>query len=139
MAIIPPQLIGTATTGGTTSTRFHQDKPTVDVNVHFAGSGTLKVGQALAFDTTNNYYVEAVNAGANGTGTVRGIVYPKDITITAAGEIPGEMFAFGDFAKEALVANASMTIEQIAADIAKRSLDTGLVIRGQSLVRGTST
>ena len=65
-------------------------------NVKFAtGSGTLPKGTAVARNTVNDNWVQWVNNGTNGTGTIRGFA-AEDITLDATDNVYGYVMFKGE-------------------------------------------
>lgn len=118
-----------------------------DVKTFAASSGaafTMGEGTLLAFNTSTNLWVPWATGGANGTGTIRGIV-PSGVTIdipaSGGGEVLGLVMTQGDAWWEDLIAVGAETAAQIAAalqyspsgDASLRSM--GIEILGLDMVR----
>lgn len=60
-----------------------------------AGTGTLLPGTVVAYNSSTNKWVPWANAGANDTGTPRGIVWPEAIVLKAGNEVNGVVMMAG--------------------------------------------
>jgi hypothetical protein len=110
--------------------------PKIQLSVLFAQAGadkTLPVGTAVAYNTSTLGYVEWATGGANGTGTIQGIVNPDPVTILLAGEVNGVVMFAGEAHRDDIVSDGG-TAGQL--DTALEALiGRGLVIHGLGDVR----
>lgn len=104
-----------------------------------AGSGTLPLLRALAYNTSTNKWVPWTTGGANGTGTIRAFVWPKPITLHATDEVLGVVLMAGDVHFKDIPVAGGTEAELIAAirvPPAGESLRAlGIHIKGLALVR----
>lgn len=84
MVVIVPELFSSTTR--TARQRVWPEKLAVVKFATKAGGPTLAAGEVVAFNTSTNLWVPWANGGANGTGTVRGIVWPNPALLSATGE-----------------------------------------------------
>lgn len=73
--------------------------PKIQLSVLFAQAAAdklLVVGTVVAYNTSTLGYVEWATGGANGTGTIQGIVNPDPVTILLAGEVNGVVMFAGE-------------------------------------------
>jgi hypothetical protein len=110
--------------------------PKIQLSVIFAQAGaikTLPVGTAVAYNTSTNGYVEWATGGANGTGTVQGIINPDPVTVTTAGEVAGVVMFAGEAHRDDLVSDGGTSAQ---LDTALEALiGRGLVIHALGDVR----
>ena len=110
--------------------------PKIQLSVLFAQAAAdkaLVVGTVIAYNTATFGYVEWATGGANGTGTVQGIVNPDPVTILLAGEVNGTVMFAGEAHRDDLSSDGG-TSGQL--DTALEALiGRGLVIHGLGDVR----
>jgi hypothetical protein len=82
--------------------------PKIQLSVIFAQAGadkTLPVGTVVAYNTSSLGYVEWATGGADGTGTIQGIINPDPVTILLAGEVNGVVMFAGEAHRDDLVSD----------------------------------
>lgn len=77
--------------------RFIQedDGVTVKTLASSAGAELLPVGTPLAFNDSTGFWVPYVQGGANGTGNIRGFVFPEPAQLSASAEVQATVFTHG--------------------------------------------
>ena len=104
--------------------------PKISLSVIFAQAGAIKplpAGTAIAFNTSSNGYVEWATGGANGTGTVQGLIFPDPVTVTTAGEVAGVVMFSGEAHRDDVQSDGG-TAAQLTTALLK-TMAQGLVIR----------
>jgi len=104
--------------------------PKIQLSVIFAlaaADKTLPAGTAVAYNTSTLGYVEWATGGANGTGTIQGIINPVDVKILLAGEVNGVVMFQGEAHRADIVSDGG-TAAQLDTALEKL-IGRGLVIR----------
>ncbi len=105
--------------------------PKIQLSVLFADAAAdklLVVGTVVAYNTSTTGYVEWATGGANGTGTVQGIVNPDPITIIDGNEVAGVVMFAGEAHRDDLSSDGGTSAQ---LDTALEALiGRGLVIHG---------
>jgi len=100
------------------------------------GSGTIAAGTPVAFNTSVNQWQPYVNAGANGTGTVKGIAWPDDIVLNAGGEVIGQVMMEGKIHFDDIVVAWTNTLGNIQTMARSGGLrELGIFVYGLDQVR----
>lgn len=60
-----------------------------------SGSGTLERLTPVAFNTSSTKWVVWTNGGSNGTGTIKGFIWPDPVVLSASGEVLGNVMTAG--------------------------------------------
>lgn len=131
MAYDPNQLYNSVT--GPTSGKRIIPK-VVQAKTFAAGTALLAVGTLVAYNTSTNFWVPWVTAGANGTGTVLGIV-AQPIQLKAGVEVLGQVMLQGEIHRGDCVAAGAETSNQIDAALDAEVRPLGLIIQGLATFR----
>lgn len=59
------------------------------------GSGTLTPLTPVTFNTSTSKWVVWANGGANGTGTIKGFVWPNPVVLSGTGDVLGQVVTSG--------------------------------------------
>jgi len=93
-----------------------------------AATGTLKVGYAVAFDSSVGHWKPWTDSAANGVGDIRGIVYPADITLAAANEVQGAIMLTGTVHRDDILSAESDA--NVDAECRANLRDRGIIVDG---------
>lgn len=96
MAIVPNNL-GVGPTTVAPQKRIYATKIEPKTFAASVSAKELKPGVVMAYNTGTNLWEEWANGGANGLGTIRGIVWPNPVNVLAAGqgEVVGNIMLAG--------------------------------------------
>ena len=108
-----------------------------------AGAPKLPVGTPVVFNTSTNFWQVYDQGATNGTGDIRGIVYPEAIQLDAADEVQGSVLTHGSV--DARDVNTSTIRGFLTGSPSEAQLNTalrdpgvrdrGLKVKGLSQVR----
>ncbi|MCZ2418668.1 MAG: head decoration protein [Burkholderiales bacterium] len=98
-------------------------------------AATYPVGTPLAFNTSTNKWVVWTNGGSNGTGTVKGFVYPDAVTTDGTNDVMAPVLLLGEIPYEDIVLPAGESADNLKTALRSGPRDIGLHVTGLDQVR----
>jgi hypothetical protein len=132
MALVPEQLY--------TALETQEAKPGVcgeriQPKTFAAGTGTLAVLTPVAFNTSTNLWAVWDAGGSNGLNVIRGFVWADDITLSATGEVIGNVLMEGTINYSDIVLPTGELEADLKAALRSGPRDLGILIQNLSEVR----
>ncbi|RLB78180.1 MAG: hypothetical protein DRH24_14890 [Deltaproteobacteria bacterium] len=101
-----------------------------------AGTDKLEVGTPVAFNTSTKQWVVWTSGGANGTGEIRGFVYPEAIQLVSGKEVLGVVMMAGEIHYDDIVLPSGETESDLKDSLRADAVrERGLWITGLDEVR----
>lgn len=99
------------------------------------GSGTLSVMAPLAFNTSTNKWVPFEVSGSNGTGTIKGFVWPDEIVLDSDEEVLGQVLLRGILHEDDVLAATTEADGGTRTALRSGPRGLGLDVQGLTQVR----
>jgi len=100
-----------------------------------AGAGTLAVNTPMAFNTATNFWVPWTNGGANGTGVLKGILFPDAAVLDAGGEVIAHVLIRGIVHADDVKAASAEADADVEAILRTEARLLGIEVQGLDQVR----
>jgi len=98
-----------------------------------SGSITLAALTPVAFNTSTSQWVIFASGGANGTGTIKGFVWPDPVVLAAGGEVLGQVLMTGRIHLNDIPIVTGYTLAQLkTAIIASAVRNQGIIVEGMT-------
>ena len=100
-----------------------------------SGSGTLERLTPVAYNTSTNKWTVWTNGGANGTGTIRGFVWPDAVELDSSDDVLGNVMLAGRVHYDDIVLPYGETESNLQAALRSGPRELGLTIESLDQVR----
>ncbi len=108
---------------------------TIQPKTFAAGTGTLAKLTPVVYNTSTNQWTVWANGGANGTGTIKGFVWPDPITLVSDKEVIGNVLIEGKIHFDDIALPTGQTAANLKTACRSGPRDLGLFIQGLDQVR----
>jgi len=131
MALNPNELFSSASVAALKRV----EAKTIQPKTFASGSGTLAALTPVAFNTSTGFWVVWTNGGANGTGTIKGFVWPDAVVLDSDEEVLGNVLLEGKIHYADIALPDGETAANLKGALRDGPRSLGIIIQGLDQVR----
>lgn len=116
--------------------KLRVDALTIQPKKFASGSGTFAELTPVAFNTSSNMWVVWTSGGSDGTGTIKGFVWPDQVVLDGSNEVLGNVLLQGKVHYDDIPVPAGETQNDLDTALRTGGLrEAGIIIQGLTQFR----